>query len=203
MQRLGRDFKGNASMSTTSSNGCCGCRSGAGDPRRGFLAKLGALVLALVAYVTPAIAGLVAFLNPLRQKSKSGEFIRLAALDTLDGTPRKVAIIQDRTDAWNRYPNQPVGAVWLRKVGENEVKAIHVVCPHAGCFIDYDAANNRFVCPCHTAHFDLDGVRLDATSSSPRDLDTLEVDYETKDGVKYVLVKFQNFRIGTADKVEA
>ncbi len=190
-------------MADPSPTGCCCCRSKSAEPRRGFLAKLAALGLAAAAYVAPVVAGVVAFLNPLRQKGKSGEFVRLASLETLDGTPRKVAVIRDRTDAWNRYPNQPVGAVWLRKIGESEVKAIHVVCPHAGCFVDYDAAKGQFVCPCHTAHFDLDGVRLDATSSSPRDLDTLEVNYETKDGVKYVMVKFQNFRIGTADKVEA
>lgn len=173
------------------------------EPRRGFLARLIALGLGAAAYLTPVVAGLAAFLNPLRQKSQAGQFVRLASLETLDSTPRKVAVIMDRTDAWNLYPKQPVGAVWLRKLGPKEVKALHVVCPHAGCFIDYDAAASRFVCPCHLAHFDLEGKRLEANSSSPRDMDTLEVDYETQDGVTYVRVKFQNFRIGTAEKIEA
>ncbi len=182
--------------------GCCGASPPA-ESRRGFLARLVALVLGAAAYLTPVVAALATFLNPLRQKGQAGQFIRLASLETLDSTPRKVAVIMDRTDAWNLYPKQPVGAVWLRKVGPKEVKALHVVCPHAGCFVDYDPAAGQFVCPCHLAHFDLDGKRLEADSSSPRDLDTLEVDYETQDGVTYVRVKFQNFRIGTPEKIEA
>jgi len=182
--------------------GCCNATPPS-QGRRGFLARLVALGLGALAYLTPVAAGLAAFLNPLRQKSQAGQFIRLAPLETLEDTPRKVPVIMDRTDAWNRYPQQPVGAVWLRKVGPKEVKALHVVCPHAGCFVDYDAAARQFVCPCHQAHFDLDGKRLEAHSSSPRDLDTLEVDYEMQDGVTYVRVKFQNFRIGTPEKIEA
>lgn len=182
--------------------GCCGAAP-PGDSRRGFLARLVALGLGAVAYVTPLVAGLVAFLNPLRRKGQAGHFVRLALLETLDSTPRKVAVIMDRTDAWNRYPQQPVGAVWLRKVGPKQVQALHVKCPHAGCFVEYDAAAGQFVCPCHLAHFDLEGKRLEANSQSPRDLDTLEVDYETQDGVTYVRVKFQNFRIGTPEKIEA
>lgn len=181
----------------------CGGAAPPEEPRRGFLGRLIALGLGAAAYLTPVVAGLAAFLNPLRQKSQTGQFVRLASLETLDGTPRKVAVIMDRTDAWNLYPQQPVGAVWLRKVGPKEVQALHIVCPHAGCFIDYDAGAGQFMCPCHLAHFDLEGKRLEANSPSPRDMDALEVDYETHDGVTYVRVKFQNFRIGTPEKIEA
>ena len=82
---------------------------------------------------------LLAALNPLRQKSQSGQFMRLASLDLLpeDGTPRKVAVIADRTDAWNRYPAEPIGAVFLRRSG-GDVLALQVICPHAGCSIGFE-----------------------------------------------------------------
>ena len=48
-----------------------------------------------------------------------------------------------------------------------------------------------------TPSFDLTGKRLDATSPSPRDLDTLEAKVEGDD----VLVKFENYRVGTSEKV--
>ena len=54
-----------------------------------------------------------------------------------------------------------------------------------------------FVCPCHNARFDLSGKRLDATSPSPRDLDTLEMEIRGDE----IWVKFQNFRTGTAQKI--
>ncbi len=181
---------------------CC-CCGGEADvqARRGFLAKVLAVVLGAGAYLTPVLAGVVSFLNPLRQKRQAGQFMRLATLDALpsDGTPLKTTVTMDRVDAWNRMPNQPVGAVFLRLVDseKKEVRAIHVVCPHAGCFITYDAEKKGFFCPCHNASFDLEGRRLDATSSSPRDLDTLDCKVEAGE----VWVRYQNFRTGISEKI--
>lgn len=171
-----------------------------GEDRRNFLARWLALALGAVAYLVPATLALVASLNPLRQKGMAGEFLRMTALEALpeDGTPRRFPVIADRTDAWNRFPAEPVGAVYLRRTGPKQVEAIQVVCPHAGCFVDYDAQKNIFFCPCHVASFDLSGKRLDATSPSPRDLDVLDVELR---GEGEVWVKFQNFPTGTSRKV--
>ncbi len=178
-----------------------------GDPsasgsRRGFFAQAAALIFGTVSLLVPAILGMVAFLNPLRQKSRAGQFMRLTSLAVLpdDGTPLKVPVIADRTDAWTRFPNEPIGAVFLRLLGEDQVEAIQVVCPHAGCAVQYDASveGGKFFCPCHAASFDLTGNRLDKTSSSPRNLDTLEVKIENR---TEVWVKFQSFQTGIAQKV--
>ena len=169
------------------------------QPRRGFFAKVAALALGALAYAAPVVAGLCAFLNPFRQKCRVGELRHLAALDSLDGTPRKFPVIADRTDAWNRFPDEPIGAVFLRRTDDDQVEAIHVVCPHAGCSIQYEAAAGEFLCPCHMARFDVTGKRLDvATNASPRDLDTLET--EIRNGTE-VWVRFQNFRSGTPNKI--
>lgn len=147
------------------------------------------------------MVGIVAFLNPLRQKSQSGEFMRLASLDVLpdDGTPRKVPVIATRIDAWNTYPDEPIGAVFLRRTGK-EVMGLQVICPHAGCSINYESSpsGGKFFCPCHIASFDLTGKRTDIKSMSPRDMDTLEVEIRNKNEV---WVKFQTFGVGTAKKV--
>jgi Rieske Fe-S protein len=115
-----------------------------------------------------------------------------------DGTPRKFPAIMDRADAWNRFPHEPVGAVYLRRGSDGKPQAMQVVCPHAGCFVEYDAANNNFLCPCHNGRFDLQGKRLDATSPSPRDLDMLEVEVRN---AGEVWVKFQSFRTGVPQKI--
>jgi menaquinol-cytochrome c reductase iron-sulfur subunit len=169
--------------------------------RRGFFEKVSAVLFGGFALLVPGLTGLIAFLNPLRQKSQSGQFMRLASLDVLpeDGTPRKTPVIADRNDAWNRFPAEAIGAVFLRRVG-GEVKALQVTCPHAGCSIGLQGApeGGKFLCPCHNASFDLDGKRTDKISPSPRDMDSLEVEIRNN---SEVWVKFQTFHLGTATKV--
>jgi Rieske Fe-S protein len=149
----------------------------------------------------PAVIGVASFLNPLRQRSPAGEFMRLTSLDVLpeDGTPRKVPVIADRADAWNTYSAEAIGAVFLRRTGK-EVAALQVICPHAGCSISFEnnQSGGKFFCPCHVASFDLAGKRTDATSPSPRDMDTLDVEIRNQNEV---WVKFESFAIGTAKKV--
>jgi menaquinol-cytochrome c reductase iron-sulfur subunit len=172
-----------------------------------------ALSLALVAGAVACLPGLIAglcasILHPLSKKGQAGQAIRLGSLDTLptDGTPVKSTVLMDQVDAWNRVANQPVGAVFLRRVGE-KVQAFNVVCPHAGCSVEYkeevDPSTNKkatkFFCPCHVASFDLEGKRTDATSPSPRNMDELAV--ELRGGE--VWVEFQNFQVGIPSKVPA
>ena len=178
---------------------CCGREPPAeGQDRRGFLGRAAAIVCGAVALLVPAATGIVAFLNPLRQKSQSGQFLRLASLDVLreDGTPQKMPVIADRSDAWNRFPAEPIGAVFLRRSG-GQVTALQVVCPHAGCSIDFETSSQggKFFCPCHRASFDLAGRRTDQISPSPRDMDRLDVEIRNKNEV---WVKFQTFSVGTS-----
>ncbi len=171
-------------------------------PRRGILGSLMAWILGLFALGPSSVAGIAAFLSPLGGKAQKGMLLRLTTLDNLpkDGTPRKFPVIAEKRNAWT-FSREPVGAVFLRLLPNGDVHALHVVCPHAGCAIEYRAGQEggqegQFVCPCHLAHFDLSGKRLDAVSPSPRDMDTLRVEIRGTE----VWVEFQNFQLGTADK---
>jgi menaquinol-cytochrome c reductase iron-sulfur subunit len=180
---------------------CCKGTAAGVENRRGFCGQIATIVCGAVALLVPAATGVLAFLNPLRQKSQAGRFMRLAALDALpeDGTPRKLPVIADRIDAWSRFPAEPIGAVFLRRVG-NDVSALQVLCPHANCSINFESSpqGGKFFCPCHAASFNLSGKRTDPTSPSPRNMDTLEVEIRNKNEV---WVKFENFRMGIAAKV--
>jgi menaquinol-cytochrome c reductase iron-sulfur subunit len=147
----------------------------------------------------PVATGAVAFLNPLGQKSQGGQFLRLASLDAIptDGTPLRVSVIADRTDAWNRFPQESIGSVFLRREGKS-ITALQTLCPHAGCAIGFDMAAKKYFCPCHSASFDLAGARTDAVSPSPRDMDSLEVEVRDQNEV---WVKFQTFAGGKAAKI--
>ena len=53
------------------------------------------------------------------------------------------------------------------------VAAIYKVCTHLGCIYDWNAANERFECPCHGSKYRLDGRRIE--SPAPRSLDRFEI----------------------------
>jgi len=51
--------------------------------------------------------------------------------------------------------------------------ALSSTCPHLGCQVHWEGANNRFFCPCHNGAFDADGTGIsgppgDAGQSLPR-----------------------------------
>jgi Rieske Fe-S protein len=140
--------------------------------------------------------------DPLRRtKPTNTYFVRIASLNSVppDGVPRKFAVVADRIDAWNKFPNTPIGAVYIRRPDEKTIEAFNVVCPHAGGFIDYNAPEKCFLCPLHNSAFKLDGSIRDPKSPSPRPLDSLKV--EVRDGE--IWVAFQNFLAGTREKIPA
>ena len=171
-----------------------------GGERRGFLKKACAIVLGSVAGLLPALAGLRVFFDPLRRGAAKSSMTFVATLQSLpeDGAPMKFRVIADRTDAWNRTPQVPIGAVYLRKTGEKTVKAFNVVCPHAGCFVDYRPEKQGYHCPCHNSTFALDGKLSDPKSPSPRGLDELDVELRN-DGE--VWVRFQNYLAGRQERI--
>ncbi|MFN0066695.1 MAG: ubiquinol-cytochrome c reductase iron-sulfur subunit [Limisphaerales bacterium] len=169
--------------------------------RRQFLKSALALAAGGAATVPPILAGAAVVLDPLRRGAAVGAApVKVTTLDALpaDGVPRKFPIIAARRDAWTGQPAAPVGAVYLRRTGEREVTALNVVCPHAGCFVDWQSEPKRFFCPCHNSSFTVEGAISEASSPSPRAMDALEV--EVRDGGE-VWVKFQNFLRGVPGKV--
>ena len=177
-------------------------QEGAADPsaraRRGFLAGVGAIAAAGLAFLAPILSGFRVVLDPLRRTASDPALIPVTSLAAVpaDGVPRKFRVTTHRVDAWNTQRNMPVGAVYLRRT-DDSLQAFNVICPHAGCFVNLAPDRSRFVCPCHKSSFDLEGAVDDPASPSPRDMDTLDV--EVRDGDQ-VWVRFQNFLPGRADK---
>lgn len=162
--------------------------------RRNFFAGLAAGAAGLL----PALTGLGVLLDPLRRKSQLGKAIRITSLAALpaDGIPRKFSVLTDRSDAWNRFGKIPVGAVYLRRSNTNRIEALNVVCPHAGCFVEFQKKAGNYLCPCHNSRFDIDGSVSDPQSPSPRGLDSLQVELRGTE----VWVRYQKFQAGKAEK---
>jgi Rieske Fe-S protein len=174
-------------------------------PRRNVLIAALAVICGGIVTLVPAAAGLLVFLDPILKRKGGGAgsrpLRRVANLDMLpaDGTPVQVPVIADLTDAWNREPNQPVGAVYLRKTAGG-VECFNAICPHAGCFVGYSADRKVFQCPCHTSSFQLDGQRI-LPSPSPRNMDALKVD-PAKLQAGEVWVEFVNYYPGKEQQEE-
>ena len=61
-----------------------------------------------------AVPGVAYVVSPLRKKGREESFETLTRLSQLEvGVPRSFAIIEERHDAWVKYPREPVGSVWL------------------------------------------------------------------------------------------
>ena len=168
------------------------------NERRTFLVATMAFVIGGIVSVFPFVAGLGVIFDPLRRKRAKAEPLRIASLDAVpdDGVPRAFPVIDARRDAWNLYPPEAVGSVYLkREPGDKTPIAWTSVCPHLGCAVDFKEESHEFVCPCHVSAFDLNGDVL--TGPSPRPMDELEV--EVRDGGQ-VWVTFERFRSGTTAK---
>ena len=169
-------------------------------PRRSFLKEALATLLGAVAGLAAAAPAVMVLVDPLRRSKKNSNFVRVTTLETLDenGKPRKFPIIKSSDDAWSHYPEKPVGAVYLRRAGEEQLEAFNAICPHAGCFVNYRSGDEAYRCPCHNSSFALDGSIRDPDSPSPRGLDSLNVEIRNQNEV---WVEFQNFRVGTPKKI--
>ena len=171
-----------------------------GEDRRGFLRRAASIVIGSILSLVPLGAGLTVLFDPLRKRAQSSGLVRVTSLDALpdDGVPRRFQVITTKVDAWNKFPDTPVGAVYLRRQKGGTIQALNAVCPHAGCFVEFLADRGMFLCPCHLSSFNVAGAIENRSSPASRGLDSLEV--EIKGGTE-VWVKFQNFQAGRPDKV--
>jgi menaquinol-cytochrome c reductase iron-sulfur subunit len=133
---------------------------------------------------------------PLSVGAGHGRWVRTVRFDQLkDGEPTRVAIVDDRRDAWSVERAVDLGSAWLVRKGD-VVHAFSAVCPHLGCSVNAVAdGGGSFACPCHTSAFAPDGQRT--SGPAPRNLDALATRVE--DGV--VVVEFKRFRIGIHEQV--
>ncbi len=148
-----------------------------------------------------AIPGVGFLLAPLGEAGKpSRRRHRFKVADLEPGVPRKMVLVDQRVDAWTRYPEGPIGTIWLVRRDDDSVDAFSAICPHLGCPVDYMPSEEscHYYCPCHEANFSGKGEVL--AGPSPRGLDSLKVSSETVDGEQWISVVFEKFETGTPEK---
>ena len=114
--------------------------------------------------------------------SHAGAFEEFANLKqplrrTLDITQR---------DGWREVISSQ--SVYITRGGDGQLRVLSAICPHLGCSISWQSAQDGFVCPCHGGKFAPDGTRI--SGPPPRGMDVLP--HKVDDGK--LLVNFQYFR---------
>ncbi len=168
--------------------------------RRGFYRFLSMLGGNTVA-IAMAVPGVRFLLDPLTKKGQERNLLSLARLSQLQpGKPQAFSIIEEKQDAWVKYPKEPVGSVWLVRQpdgAKEKVLAFSAECPHLSCSVTLSNDRQGFQCPCHGAMFGLDGAKKNAVS--PRGMDGLEVDL-SDDPDPVISVRFARFQPQSAEK---
>jgi len=186
--------------------------SNSSGERRSFLVRFAAIVCGGIVALFPFAAGWGVLIDPWRRgrrgastngDSSDAKFVRICPLAALpaDGVPRAFPVISDVVDAWTRAAHQRVGMIFMSRTdagGKSNVVAFNAECPHLGCFVDYNPADQHFECPCHKSAFAKDGARIEGPSR--RGLDSLHVKLEPAGNATEILVAFQNFQSGIAER---
>ena len=182
--------------------------------RRGFMAELLAIAVGGIVSVSGLFSAIWAFLDPLTRRpqppasrgpSRGPEgFVRIAAAESVptDGSSQRFPVIADQLDAWNYTPDQPIGAVYLRRLPDGQVLCLQSTCPHAGCSISPSPEGAAYHCPCHNSSFDLDGNKMSRPGKdnpSPRTMDTLQVSSDML-AQGEIWIKYEDFYTGIEEK---
>jgi menaquinol-cytochrome c reductase iron-sulfur subunit len=142
-----------------------------GQTRRGFhlvlLNLLGALVTAAIALPT-----LVYLLFPPKSHGDAG-WIDAGDIGSLTpGTPVEMSFQKTSLDAWRLVTEKKTA--WVVKSPDGKITAFGPQCTHLGCAYHWD--NDKFLCPCHTSYFSVEGKVISGPAPRPLDQYVTKID---------------------------
>ena len=137
---------------------------------------------------------LISALIGSRRGPTSDGWSRLTEINSIpDGHPVRINFTIKVEDAYER--STAVYPVWVLKQGVSKVTVYSPVCPHLGCYYNWNPESEHFECPCHASVFLLNGKVI--SGPAPRPLDTLPVKLEN--GILFV--KWERFKVGVPEKL--
>ncbi len=92
----------------------------------------------------------------------------------------------------------PSGATVVIAVqSPGEYLALSSVCPHLGCQVHWEAAKDRFFCPCHNGVFNAEGQ---GTAGPPKGQSLLRYPLRVQNGLLYIEVPVESLQLARLDK---
>ncbi len=154
--------------------------------RRSFLTYGIAILGGAMAAVLGGI-GAGNFLSPLWRKKDEGWVDLGPAANFAENVPLKVDFTARKRDAWATIESK--SSAWVVTANKKDFIAYDPKCTHLGCPYRWDQEKKEFICPCHTAHFAIDGQVI--SGPPPRALDR----YATKVSGGHVFVMPQTAKV--------
>lgn len=68
------------------------------------------------------------------------------------------------------------GRFYISRLSDGGFLAMSLKCPHLGCSVGWNESENKFVCPCHSSSFEINGNV--SSAPAPRALDLLPLKIE-------------------------
>ena len=132
--------------------------------RRNFLWKiLTFLGAGLTALVGIPVVGFV--ISPIFNKKQSN-WIPIAWMEDLKANgPQEVTYSRFKQDAWLRTDIKH--SVYVLKGKGNQLIVFSNICTHLGCAVSWDAAEKKFLCPCHGGEYDITGKVVGGPPQKP------------------------------------
>ena len=126
-------------------------------------AAVGTFIAAAVGL--PAIAYLI---DPALKAGKADAWIPLGKVESFPvGKPTLVSFTRSKVNGWEKTVTSH-GVFVLRK-SETETLVLSNKCTHLGCQVNWKADQNKYICPCHDAQFDIGGKVLGGPPPRPLD----------------------------------
>ena len=165
-----------------------------GTSRRTFLAQVIGACLAFLAAVLgiPAVGATV---GPALKREEA-EWLSLGSPNGFqEGVPKPVSLTVVSRDGW--IETTLIKGVWVVRQPDGQFAVFNGRCTHLGCAYSWQVEQHQFACPCHAGVFGVDGKVL--AGPPPRSLDPLETRLDGRE----LQVRYQNLRLGTADRLPA
>ena len=101
------------------------------------------------------------FLRP-RLSAPSEQWLDVANVSELSGAqPLAKKVVAEHVSGW--AVSTAEHNVFVLPARNNQV--VSPICPHEGCEVMWEQAQNRFACPCHESFFAADGSRVSGPAS--------------------------------------
>lgn len=121
--------------------------------RRSFLATLlGVAGIVVGALLT--VPFLRDALRPLYSEKALSKWSSIGMVDSLPppgGAPVKKQVVYRRLHGWRVTVTRE--SVFIQRTAEGKVLVLSAICPHLACTVQWRAAKNEFICPCHHSVF--------------------------------------------------
>jgi len=119
-------------------------------------------------------------ISPALKTKQVDDWVSLGSLDSYPvGTPKLFTFTRTSVNGWERTAKSFGVYVVRKSESEEDVEVFSNVCTHLSCRVKWDGGQQEYICPCHGAHFSIDGEV--ESGPPPRPLDQYEFKIENGD----------------------